>query len=267
MGLLQERNDNEARAEGEFHRALALDPHLAGAHLELAQIALSHLHYGDALAHLQDVIRQEPGNPEALEGLALAYRGMGNLDQAERYAREEVRRDPRAPGSWRVLGQVLQDRATPAALAEAEQSYRHALQLAPDSSELHQHLGMIYFTEGAYARAAEELQRAIDLHPLNRQAYPELVQCYRRLGQPARAERLMAEYHKIDEMDLSTAPLEYQVWALPHDTGVRMRLARLYLRYHRPDLALSQIDHVLELNPHHPEARRLKAQLKKQGQA
>jgi hypothetical protein len=60
-------------------------------------------------------------------------------------------------------------------------------------------------------------------------------------------------------MDLSTAPLEYQVWAMPNNTGVRMKLARLYLRYHRPDLALIEVGHVLDLNPNHPEALRLKA--------
>ena len=45
-----------------------------------------------------------------------------------------------------------------------------------------------------------------------------------------------------------------------------MRLARLYVRYHRPDLALTQVDQILELNPRHDEARRLQEQLRAGGQ-
>jgi hypothetical protein len=34
------------------------------------------------------------------------------------------------------------------------------------------------------------------------------------------------------------------------------------VRYHRPDLARTQVERVLELNPNHAEARRLHEQLK-----
>ena len=262
LGLLLERRGDEARGEAEFRRAVALDPGHAGAHLELARGALAERHYGDALGHLDVVIRREPENTAALEAMSLAHLGLGHLDQAERCAREEVRLASQSAGSWRALGQVLQARATPSALMEAEQAYRRALQLEPDSSELHDQLGMIYFCRGDYPRAAAALQRAIDLQPLNRLAYPALMQCCRRLGQAARAEGLEVEYRKIDEMDLATAPLEYSVWAMPDNTALRMRLARLYVRYHRPDLALTQVERILELNPNHAEARRLHEELK-----
>jgi tetratricopeptide (TPR) repeat protein len=262
LGLLLERRGDEARGEAEFHRAVALDPSHPEAHLELARGALAERHYGEALRHLDVVIRREPENTAALDALSLAHLGLGHLDEAERLAREEVRLSPRSAGSWRALGQVLKDRATPAALQEAEQAYGQALQLEPGSSELRDQLGMIYFSRGDYPRAAAELQRAIDLQPLNRLAYPTLMQCYRRLGQGARAGRLQAQYRKIDEMDLATAPLEYSVWAMPDNTALRIRLARLYVRYHRPDLARTQVERVLELNPNHAEARRLHEQLK-----
>jgi Tfp pilus assembly protein PilF len=262
LGLLLERRGDEAHGEAEFHRALALDPNHAAAHLELARGALAERHYGDALRHLDVVIRREPENTAALEALSMAHLGLGHLDAAERFAREEVRLAPHSAASWRALGQVLQARATPAALTEAEQAYRRALQLEPGSSELHDQLGMISFSRGDYPHAAVELQRAIDLQPLNRLAYPTLMQCCRRLGQADRAKRLEVEYRKIDAMDLATAPLEYSVWAMPENTALRIRLAHLYVRYHRPDLALTQVDRVLELNANHAEARRLREQLK-----
>jgi Tfp pilus assembly protein PilF len=262
MGLLRERRGEETLAEQEFRRAVERDARHAGAHLELARGALAHRHYGPAREHLEIVVREEPANLAALEALSLTHRNLGNLDAAEKLARDAVRRAPRSGGAWRALAQVLRDRATEPSLREAEQAYRQALTLIPDSSELHHELGMIYFGRGDYPHAAAELQASIDLHPLNRQPYPALIQCYRRLRQGDRADRLSAEFRKIDEMDLSTAPLEYSIYAMPENTALRLQLARLYLRYQRPDLALDQLERVLELNPNHAEARKLRDKLK-----
>src|SRR5207248_229812 len=79
------------RAEAELQRAVTLDPDHAGARLELARGALAERHYGEALRHLDRVIRNDPKNVEALEALSTAHRSLGNLDQAEAYAREAVR--------------------------------------------------------------------------------------------------------------------------------------------------------------------------------
>jgi len=263
MGLLLERRGDEARAETELRRSIALDPDHAPAHLELARWAFAERHYGEALRQLDRVIRRDPTNAEALEALSLAHRSLGHLDQAEQYAHEAVRLAPHSANAWQALGAVLKDRATPADLARAEPAFRQAVRLDPASSDLHDQLGQIAFSRGDYAGAAAELQRAIDLQPLNRLAYPTLMQCYRRLGETARADRLAVEYRKIDAMDLATAPLEYSVWAMPQNAALRLRLARLYRQYGRPDLALGQVERVLELNPGRSEAWRLREELKR----
>jgi tetratricopeptide (TPR) repeat protein len=262
MALLLERRGDEARAEAELRRALTLDADYAPAHMELARGALAERHYGEALRHLDRLIQRRPNDAEALEALSLTHRSLGHLDQAQQYARKAVRLAPRSADAWRALGEVLKDRATPTDLARAEPAFRQAVQLDPTSSDLHDQLGQIAFSRGDYAGAATELQRAIDLQPLNRLPYPALMQCCRRLGQNTRADRLAAEYRKIDAMDLATAPLEYSIWAMPQNTALRLRLARLYRQYGRPDLALGQVERVLELNPGQPEARRLREELK-----
>ena len=262
LGLIQERRGEEQQAEAAFRRAVELDPRHAGAHLELARSALAHRHYDPALKHLQAVVRQEPKNTTALELLSLTHRNLGSLKEAESYARQAVAAAPDAPRGWLALAQALQDQATPETLEEAERAYRRALELSPDLSEARHQLGKIRLGRGEYREAAEELRRAIELQPLNRLPYPALIQCYLRLGQKERAARVSREYEKINEMDLSTAPLEYSIYAMPHNTSLRMRLARLYLRYRRPDLARDQAERVLEQNPGHPEALRLRDQLR-----
>lgn len=262
LGLLQERRGEELNAEAEFRRAVQLDPRHVGAHLRLAQSALAHRHYQPALEHLGQVVRREPKNAVALELLSITHRYLGNLPEAERHAREAVAAAPESPRVWLALGQVLQERAVPAALTEAEQAYLQALKLNKDLSEAHHQLGKIRFGRGEYAAAAAELQRSVDLQPLNRLPYPTLIQCYLRLGREERARKLRQEYEKVNEMDLSTAPLEYSIYAMPENTALRVRLAKLYLRYKRPDLAREQVERVLELNPGHGEALGLRDRLK-----
>lgn len=261
LGLLRERRGDEQAAEAGFRRAVQLSPRHAGAHLALGRSALAHRHYQPALEHLETVIRMEPRNAAALELLSIAHRYLGSLPEAERYARAAQAVDPGSARTWLTLAQALQEQATPAALAEAEQAYREALKREPKLSEAHHQLGKIRFVKGEYALAASELQRAINLQPLNRLPYPTLIQCYLRLGQDQRAQQTRQAYERVNEMDLSTAPLEYSIYAMPHNTALRMRLARLYLRYQRPDLAREQLAKVMEQNPSHSEARKLHRQL------
>lgn len=262
LGLLLERRGDEREAESAFRRAVEIDPNHPGARMELARESLARRHYAPALEHLKGVLRREPRNSRALALLSTAYRNLGDLKQAEQHARAAVQAAPNEAGAWQALAEALHDQATEAATREAERAYRRALELEPGSSELHHQLGRIYFSRRDYAKAADELQRAIDLHPLNRLPYPTLIQSYLRLGQKARAANTLQHYEKVNEMDLSTAPLEYSVDAMPENTAVRVKLARLYLRYGRPDLASAQIDQVLALNPNHPEALRLCDQVK-----
>lgn len=260
LGLLLERRGDEQEAEAAFQKAVELDPKHSGPRVKLARSALAHRHYAPALEHLQGVLKREPRNAEVLELLSLTHRNLGDLNEAAEHARAAVAAAPERPNAWRALGQALQDQATESAMIEAEKAYREALDREP-SSDLHHLLGKIYFSRGEYQRAADELQRAVDLHPLNRLPYPNLIQAYHRLGQKRRAEEALREYEKLNEMDLSTAPLEYSAYAMPQNTAVRIKLARLYLRYSRPDLARTQVEQVLKLNPGHAEARRLKARL------
>ena len=161
-----------------------------------------------------------------------------------------------------TLGEVLHLRGTPDALREAEQSFRQALRLDPGAWEVHQHLGQLLFTQGRYADAAAELEQALRSNDLNPVPYPTLMQCYLRLGRKAEVPRLQAKYRKIEEIDLSTGPLEYTVEAMPENTAVRLKLARLYKKFGRPDMALAQIDAVLKINPNLPEALRLQHEWK-----
>ena len=264
LGLLLERRGDEAGAEAEFHAALRVRPEYPEANLELARSALAHRHYAPARSHLETVLRVSPRGVlagVALELLSQTYVNLGELATAVARAREAVAIDATSPGAHLALARALHAQATPASLTEALVAYRKALELEPENSDTHYQIGRILFSERRYPDAERSLREALRLQPLNRQAYPLLLQCVLRRGDASEAARVKAEYARVEEMDLSTAPLEYAIYAMPENTALRLKLARLYVRYKRPDLAISQVERILELNPVHGEAIRLRHEL------
>ena len=262
LGRLLSRRGDDAGMLREWRQAEALDPNHPGVCMDLARDELSHLQYSRAATHIQRILQRNPRNYDALVLRAEVRQNTGDLPGAEKDARAVVQVAPENASSWQALGEVLHLRGTPDALREAERCFRKALQIAPDAWEVHQHLGQLLFSQGRYADAAAELEQALRSNDLNPIPYPTLMQCYLRLGRKAEVPRLQAKYHKIEEIDLSTGPLEYTVEAMPENTAVRLKLARLYKKFGRPDMALSQIDAVLKINPNLPEALRLKDEWK-----
>ena len=80
--LSSEKQDFEA-AKIALRKALALNPHLAQANLELAIIAQTEGHFEDSVALLNRAIEANPGLPEPHYRLALAYRKLGESDHAK----------------------------------------------------------------------------------------------------------------------------------------------------------------------------------------
>ena len=65
-----------------FRAALSRRANYALAHNNLGQVLLAQAKTGDALTHLQQAVRLDPANPQALFGLAEAYAAVGSFDLA-----------------------------------------------------------------------------------------------------------------------------------------------------------------------------------------
>ena len=189
--------------------------------------------------------------------LSQAHLALGHADEAEALAREATTLEPAVGRTWYTLAEVLKTSVEPQVRDEAAVAYRRALELDSQLVTAHHELGALYFKQGDYPEATREFEAIITAMPLHKQSYPMLAQCYARLGRKAEAQTTLKEYERLDEMDLSTAPLEYSLWATPERTDLRLKLARLYLKYERPDLATGQVSLILERDPNNPEAREL----------
>jgi putative PEP-CTERM system TPR-repeat lipoprotein len=81
--------------------------------------------WDEARSNLQQVLKRDPGNTEALRGLASIYLNEGNLAQARGYLDAAVRNAPDDPEVWVTVGRLYQSSGDS---QEAETAYRRALQ-------------------------------------------------------------------------------------------------------------------------------------------
>lgn len=143
-----------SRARLAVERALELEPDLAEAHAQLGWIRMIHdWDWRRAEASYRRALELAPGNSQALHGAgALAY-NEGRLDEAIDFCRRALEQDPLNAGSYHNLGGML--RLTN--LAEAEEAYRKALELAPQRIATRAALALVLVARG---RGEEALSMA-----------------------------------------------------------------------------------------------------------
>jgi serine/threonine protein kinase/tetratricopeptide (TPR) repeat protein len=97
------------RAEEYAHRALAIDPQLAEAHIALGQTYALHFDYSRAVGEFREAVRLEPDNPLAWDLLSwsLGYEQPPDALESEKAAREAIRLQPSSAAAQYHLGRAL----------------------------------------------------------------------------------------------------------------------------------------------------------------
>ena len=118
----------------------------------------------------------------------LAQAGVGELADAERYARQALARAPRAAHLHSNLGSILQRQQR---FAESEAVLQRAVELRPDSAHTHNAAGAALAGRGRLAEAESECLRAVELSHSYADGWTELGLIRQGLGRNAEAlERL-----------------------------------------------------------------------------
>jgi tetratricopeptide (TPR) repeat protein len=167
-------------AEPLFARALAGAPRAAAPHLGLGRVALALRAHAKAIEHLEQVLSLEPRASAAHYPLAMAYRGIGDVERAEAHLgqRGDVEAsmpDPlmqelsgilRSPAAYEARGMRAIDIGN---FAGAVAQFRLGLELAPDSAPLRHRLAtalsLVGDVPGAVRELEDTLRRAPDYAP------------------------------------------------------------------------------------------------------
>lgn len=116
--------------------------------------------YADALALLDESLRDAPDDGELLYESAMLEEFLHRYEQMETHARRLIELEPENPHGYNLLGYSLADRNE--RLDEAARLIEKANTLAPNDPFILDSLGWVRFRQGKLREAEQALQRAYD---------------------------------------------------------------------------------------------------------
>lgn len=161
LGYVYTALNRTGDATSEYQKAVALDPKMAPAYLNLG-LALLPNKPADAIDPLRHAADLMPGQARPKILLATALDRSGKLDDAIAQYQAAEKIDSKDFDTHLALGAALLRDKRP---ADAEPEFRSALVLRPDSSEAQLGLGECLVAQKKYGPGAAELRSYLDSHP------------------------------------------------------------------------------------------------------
>jgi tetratricopeptide (TPR) repeat protein len=197
LGLCLRESDRE-QALRPLTRALDVNPTFAAAREELARVYEDLGRYQDAIDQLEALAALEPGRPERLVNVGLAYARIGRRDTAILTLGRAAERHPDATVVYTALGRIwltsAEAQADPVALSKAIEALQPAAARTDANSETRSLFGRALALSGNMAAAERMLLQAVATPPVDPSAYRYLAEVARRLGHLAVARDAAAKY-------------------------------------------------------------------------
>ncbi|MGA2065778.1 MAG: protein kinase [Thermoguttaceae bacterium] len=196
------------KAEGAARKALALDEHLAEAHLALA-VALEayDCDWTHAEAEYRWALALNPQLPAAHHWYAWFLAQLGRWDEATSHIEQAQRLGPDEVIIANNVGKIYYLRRR---YAVAVNKHKYALELNPDFRKAHRDLGLAYAEMGKLAEALAELDRAKGLTEDGRDLLGARAYAYARNGHAEESRRLLAQLEPLAR----EKPLAYEIAAV-----------------------------------------------------
>lgn len=214
LGVVHAQQNEPAQAEGCFHKALAIQPHLASAETDLGHLLLSEHRGAEALPYFSDALRSDRGNNQlrdmlvaAAEESALQQRASGDRNGAlatllaakaevphnfqllldlsiledEAHLLRDAERDVEEartihPGDLKALYAEARVKMDLQKMPPAERDLRAYLKARPEDATAHYGLGRILQMTQRSDEAKAEFERSIALAPNQAESYYQIGQ-------------------------------------------------------------------------------------------
>jgi serine/threonine-protein kinase len=178
------------KAKQAVERALQLDDRLAPAHTSLAAIRFSHLETGDIEGEFLRAIALDPSYAQGLHWYALYLASRGRKEESVREIKLARTIDPKSLMINANVGFVYYlggdyDRA--------EEAVRNTIQMDPSFVSARTYLGQIDLEKKRYAEAIDEFRTALSLSPGNIAEQADLAHGYAISGKKREAEEILRE--------------------------------------------------------------------------
>jgi tetratricopeptide (TPR) repeat protein len=260
------RSDLASKAIDEYRLAIEADPTSEYLTASLAELYAKTGRIRDAVLEAQDILKRDPNNLEAHKLLGRIYlRSLGDtsggsgsdsvLKLAIEQYEEIIKLEPDSMDDHLLLGRLYGRNND---LQKAENEFKTALKIQPDSEEAVTALAFLYTAEGDSARAAEILTKVPDssrsakLYSVlgytyeQEKDYKKAIEAYRKAIALDRdnldAIRGLAQ-NLMNDGQTEAALEQYKIIAdaNPEDPQTLLRMAEIYRKQGKFDLALDSL--------------------------
>ncbi|MDR3405237.1 MAG: sulfotransferase [Chthoniobacter sp.] len=180
------------------------------------------------------ILRQHPGDAEALRRLGVIRAQQGQLETAVALLRKSLARAPKASEGHNNLGTVLHSLARH---EEAVTCYEKAISLRPNYAMAFNNLGAALAAMGRHEEAVKRYQAALAIAP-------DYVEALNNLG---------AALHVVDRNREALLPLRKAVELRPDFVDARINLGHVLVGLHHDAAAISCYQDALQEQPNNPE--------------
>lgn len=118
--------------------------------------------YAEAKSLFEEVLLDDPRNPDVLYNLGMCFTDMGQPDKATRVLTKSIEYNPKHSNSYVAMGYAHMSNGNP---GEAEHCFQEALRLDPNSSHAMRNLAGIYGKSGDLAKSISYLEKAHRIDP------------------------------------------------------------------------------------------------------
>jgi tetratricopeptide (TPR) repeat protein len=177
------------KAEQDFLKLVKLAPDSAGGFIEMGQLMLVQSKPDKAVEWLKQALSAKNGWENAIPVLVAAYEQKGDYKKGLALVQSEAaKRDPSAPAFY-LIGQI---HARHRNLAEAEKAFARAIQLAPEWTDPHRAMAVIFASQGKIDSAIAEMEKMYGINSSPSNAL-SLAMLYEQKGRTEDASRLLGE--------------------------------------------------------------------------
>jgi tetratricopeptide (TPR) repeat protein len=160
------------QAEDLLRQALAQSPEDASSHRYMAEALWRRGAGQEALAHMDEAVKLEPGNAALAVRAGEMSLASGGRDLALAHAERAIRLEPKLETAWALRGRCFRQMNQPdRALADLQR----AVELAPDRSDLLLEVADIYRQRGQNTRCLTALYHLLDTYPPGNEPQSVLV--------------------------------------------------------------------------------------------
>jgi len=250
-------------------QAQQLDPDSTEVRLKLASIYVLGGRPDDAATQVEEVLKKEPGNLDAL----VIFAGAANTPREVDDALARIQAAQPTLGATARLHLALaglylrkQDQAA------AEREFREAVEKEPTSVEAHLALGNYHVSRRQLTDAEREFRTAADLAPLGSPARVRLADFYLLMRRPEDARQVLKQstekapdslpaWRLLAQLDFAEGKIDDAIKALdvvlkksPSDVDGHLLRGRVYLARKETNSAIQEFQAVLKSEPRMPAA-------------